>query len=403
MFHHRLTFGLLAGCLLIVAGLTASVDAKTAVVYVKGRTEPIKGELVQETADSVILSIAGINTPIDKARIEKMEFEKSLAEQFKEKRAEIKDDDFEARYNLARWAFKKETPEAYRLAKTELDGLTQDAPDHQQARLLKTLVERRIAAAEAIEDNGGTTGNTTTTNNGQTTATDAQANDKPATLDKDQRALLKVYELNLTQKPRIVIPRKTIDQFLKDYRTASSVQPYNDRKGQARFRKLDGYEQLEIMFAAQARPLYKDVVVRDEPKALEAFRTKVNPRYVVSYFARQFGKTPVSGVNLITVAPNSEEAAYTNFLMLHRANQNGVKLIDRDRPDQSLLLQWGLPRDEATYPAPEDVKNWRPYFTGKDDERYVEMLQWVGSLYRPSPQYPIEYSPAAPEKAEDAE
>jgi len=388
--------GPVVGLLSVLIVTVAWAQTRTAVVHLKDRAEPIRGQLVDETADRIILKIAGIDTPILKDNIEKIEFEKSLAERFKEKRAALDDDDAEGRFNLARWAFRTETETGYRLALTELSALTAGDPANQQARLLKRLVEQRLAALEAIEEDEAAP---TTPETGPTTTPDqpAAAPDQPKMLTEEQRNLLKVYEVNLKDEPRIVIPRNVIDDFLTDYRATAALGPYADRQGQARFRNLEGYEQLAVMFDAQARPLYGKVQIRDEPEPLQTFRARINPRYVVAYFARHFGQQPVPGVNLITLAPNSEPAAYTNFLMLHRADQDGLRFIDRDRPDQSLLLQWGLPRDEAIYPAPEDARNWRPYFTGRDDQRFIDMLQWVQQLYRPSPNYPIDYTPPSPE------
>jgi len=398
MFKPPIQRGLVAGLAVLLCTSITWAQTRTAVIYLTDRQDPIKGELVDETAEAYVLRIAGIDTPIPKNRVERMEFEKSLADQFKAKRAEIKDDDYDARYDLAKWAFDQESLAGYQLAKKELAALTQAKPDHQQARLLATLVDERIAALKAIEE--APNADQTDPADPQPTADPVTAK-KPKTLDENQRALLKVYEVNLANKPRLVIPRQTIDKLLKDYRGNAALNDFTDRQGMARFRNLEGHEQLAIMFEAQARALYDQVQMRDEPESLQTFRTKVNPSYVVRYFMRHFGAAPVEGVNLIDARPNVEENAYTNFLMLHRAKKDGLPFIDRDRPDQSLLLQWGLPRDDATYPAPE-VRNWRPYFTGPDDQRFKDMLQWIGSLYRPAPQYPIEYTPPSPEK-EDAE
>ena len=67
-------------------------------------------------------------------------------------------------------------------------------------------------------------------------------------------------------------------------------------------------------------------------------------------------------------------------------------MIDRDYPEKSLLLQWGLPRDIAKYPAPEDLKRWRPSFTNTKSRQYQLILKWIDSLYDPAPNYEVKYS-----------
>ena len=72
----------------------------------------------------------------------------------------------------------------------------------------------------------------------------------------------------------------------------------------------------------------------------------------------------------------------TNFYLLTQTKVGGIPMIDRNNPEESLLLQWGLPREEAKFGAPEDIKNWRPYFKDPKDERYTKMLSWIKSLIR---------------------
>ena len=390
----RIPRGVLAA--LVVALFAGSAwSARIAVVHLTDRADPIEGELVEETADKVVLKIAGINTPISKDRIRELTYKPSLAEQYKAKRAELKDDDFDARYDLARWLYDQETMEAYQIALAELNDITARSPGQRQAQLLKRLVQQRIAALEAIQEDPGA--ENPPPDNGDGPAAPPTA-ERPKALEKDQRSLLKIYEINLKDKPRVTVPHKVADDFLDKYRAADALSSYNSREGRARFHRLANYEQLSLMFEVQARDMYGEVIVQDEPEALAFFKQNVNPRYVTGYFIRMFGEEPVPGLKLIKEKGNSEPSAYTNFLLLHRASVDGQKFINRDRPDQSLLLQWGLPRQDAAFPAPQSVKNFRPYFTGPGDERFVEMVNWIKRLYFPSPDYPIEFDPSKPDE-----
>ena len=47
---------------------------------------------------------------------------------------------------------------------------------------------------------------------------------------------------------------------------------------------------------------------------------------------------------------------YTNFYILHALSENGLKMLDRANKEDSLLLQYGLPRDIAKAPHPEKMR-----------------------------------------------
>ena len=71
----------------------------------------------------------------------------------------------------------------------------------------------------------------------------------------------------------------------------------------------------------------------------------------------------------------------TNFYILTQTKIDGRRMIDRDTPEDSLLLQWGLPKADAKFAAP-DSERWQPYFRGTDDDRYKDMLKWIELLIR---------------------
>ncbi len=83
---------------------------------------------------------------------------------------------------------------------------------------------------------------------------------------------------------------------------------------------------------------------------------------------------------------------YTNFYILHKyANKDG-RMIDRTKPEESLLLQYGLPREMTNTPHP-DVPGWRPRFTSKSDRLYEQYRAFIDSLWQPTPDYGITYTP----------
>ncbi len=219
-------------------------------------------------------------------------------------------------------------------------------------------------------------------------------------LTDEQIHLIKVYEIDLQAEPRITIPRQTLLEFLENYRADPALAEYPGRAGRQTFLRLPGWRQLQILFQARAREFYDDVVVLDEPQAMQTFRTRIAAGLLAQRCARCHGGGEAPGLYLFAGQPNRESVAYTNFLILHRTG-----LIDRDQPIESRLLQYGLPRAEATDPHPEAAR-FQQYYTGVEDPRFQQAVEWVGQLYRPKPNYPIEYSvpqAAAPQPDEPAE
>lgn len=392
---------IVAACVAFWIGLVAATaaEAKTAVVYLKDRQAPVTGELVGENAEQVIIRVAGIATPYDRAMIDRIEWKLSPAEQFADKRAKIKDENIVGRYNLAEWAYKQDNANLDELAKEELAALLAAKPDVIEAKILLRLVEDQIAkradAATPTPPNGG--GNT----GAATPTTDPNAPALPSkTLSDDDRALLKVMLVDLSTKPRLMISNKVLDQFLKDFRDHPALALYQGRNGRAAFMRLQPHEQLGVIFEAKARAIYPQVQVRTEPAPLEEFRIKWNPHLVVRHFMRYFPEQSRQ-IYLQDKPANGEATAYTNLLMLHRASIDGKRLLNANQPRQSLLLQWGLPREEATSPAP-DVPGYRPYFNGMQDPRVAEFEKWVAGFYRYGESFPIDFQPpqaAEPEPA----
>src|SRR5439155_21709207 len=72
-----------------------------------------------------------------------------------------------------------------------------------------------------------------------------------------------------------------------------------------------------------------------------------------------------------------------------------LKLIDRQRPAQSLLLQYAMPGSMAESDHPE-VANFRPPLRGVNDARYRQLLEWIGQTLQPvEPDYGFEFKTPA--------
>ena len=83
---------------------------------------------------------------------------------------------------------------------------------------------------------------------------------------------------------------------------------------------------------------------------------------------------------------------YSNFFILSSTSFKDRKLIDRDNPVESLLIQYGLPQDVAKYPHPK-VKGFRAPIRSTQDKIYKDLLNWIqNELYRWQSDYGVKYT-----------
>jgi hypothetical protein len=80
------------------------------------------------------------------------------------------------------------------------------------------------------------------------------------------------------------------------------------------------------------------------------------------------------------------------------AKVDGRPIVDFERPERSILIQYAMPRDRASTPHP-DVKGWKPALGEGNQLRLTDSLDWIRSMYRPRPDYPITFEPLAPPAA----
>ena len=350
---------------------------KVAVVTMKdGRV--LKGELIRQDDKSVELAISGIHTPIKRRDIARVQTEPSMEEQYWRRRAELEDDDLDGRYQLAYFLYEQK---ALLLAREELADLKQRFADNAKVEALSDVVADAIRRRDEQPANSGRPRNER-----------PRLDETPARhLSAEQINLIRLWELPidiLEAKPRVLVPRDVVDKLFERYATHERVP--KGRRDQRAFRAAPDYEKLELIFAIQARDLYGQVKVREDPPPLRDFRGLINPIYVARYFRRYFGTGQIEGLTLLGRRPNSHEEAYTNFYLLSQFSASELPMIDRHQPERSLLLQWGLPRDSAVHPAPQ-VKGWRPYFSSLDDPNLERYVQWISSLYSPTPDYGIDF------------
>lgn len=348
----------------------------------------IEGELVRNEERSVALRIAGVVVSFERDRIERLVVLDPLEVRYQRLRASIADDDVEHLVMLAEWLQRRRM---FREALVELDTALKADPTHAEALRQRPIVAELAALAER---GGG--GDRADREREREEAARFPSRLPPGgfpLLTPEEINLIKVYEIDLRDPPKVIVPRNTVVRLLNEYSDDPLIP--GTREGRDAFLRKDSRDILDVMFRLRARDLYSQVTVLDHPRSMRLFRDQVHAAWLVNSCAstRCHGGSDAGRLRLYNYRPTAAESVYTNFLILERfTTQDGKRLIDYDEPERSPLLQMGLPRADARTPHPV-VRGWSPIFRNREARRFVQAVEWIRSMYRPRPEYPIEYPP----------
>jgi len=367
----------------------------TEAIITKTDGKQVEGLLIREDADAIVLQTRRGEVIIPTSLVRDVEILDPLIERYRRLRADIPEGDVIGRINLAEWLRDRR---AYRLALSEVDKALSIEPFNREAKRLRRWLELQIELARPAEG--------TASERGRERRDRREKKREFPLLGEGEVNLLKVFEVDLSDPPRMVIDRETVDRFLEAYADHPLIPP--TEAGRDAIRRWAAPRVLDLMFRVKARDFYHDVRVLDDPEAMKRFREEVHDRWLINSCAT----TACHGgeaagrlyLNNDTMRRGKrEEIVYTNFLILERFKlADGTPLIDYEHPRSSPLLQMGLPREKSEHPHPEvgarrGTAGWRHVFRDDRDLRFREALEWINAMYRPRPDYPIEYEPPKPD------
>lgn len=132
----------------------------------------------------------------------------------------------------------------------------------------------------------------------------------------------------------------------------------------------------------------KDVILSDPPVILN-FK-KVQQSILSTGCASCHSGDKAAGTFSLHFPADSQAATYTNFLILQKYNQKiGDRLysmIDRERPADSLLIQYAVPLEMGNPPHPK-AANYRGVVHTRNDPRLKNAQDWISSLSPVAPDY----------------
>ena len=301
----------------------------------------------------------------------------------------------EARYILAEWALKNGL--LTRSRGQLLEALKLKA-DYIEAVLLLRQVEARIRAATTTTKPARPGGP------GWTPGTEAPGGPTLRSewlLTNDDIQNIRLEELRATDRVSIRFRNDLLDRFIammegrKEFKQAGYA---------GRFRALSDVGKAVYILdniGREQTDIKDDIIVRTDPSFMVKFRSAVFPtvgRYCAAPHCHG-GSKPLGGLKLFGVRVRSANVDYTNFLILDTYTKHGWRMVNRNDADLSLLLQFGLPAEQAEKRHPKADRKGKairvnPMFTSRKSPLYKRMLQWIESLKGPlHPDYRLKWRP----------
>lgn len=344
----------------------------------------ITGTLVEETDEAITLNINGIRTTIEIGKIRESYIQAPIEDRYRRVRASIDDDDAEQLIQLARWLMKNERND---LALAELNGVLEKEPFNETASNLKTVAEQNIRLKEARNND-----NRQDAPRKPRERVERDAPDFPLLTDSDINTI-RVWEVDEENPPRLRIDPGTLESAFELYADHNLVP--ETAAGREAILRASTKEQLNFLFELQARELYPEVQVLDDPKSIKIFRDHVHRTWLRNACAttKCHGGAEAGRFRLIRTTTNTPPVYYTNMWILENyRTEEGLPLLNFQDPAESPLLKMALPRTETNTPHP-DVLGWRFVFRSSEDRNYRRTVDWIESMWTPRPDYDIDYDP----------
>jgi len=351
----------------------------------------LSGVIVEERADAVVIRIGKVETTLARSHIDRITVERPAIERYREMRAILDPEDTDRMLMLIDWM---RTEGLLEEAKREITAVLEREPGNGDALRLSKLIDEQLTLRAGMrnrDDEESPPRRTITPRELRRPS----AQEFPL-LSEEEANLVKVYEVDLDDPPRLLIERDTIDALISGHRGEAGI-PRQEGEDQA-FRRRPAHEILRAMFEVRARDLYGEVRVIDLPESLRLFRDNVNATWLVNGCATTacHGGYQAGDFMLYNRTPTREEAALTNLLILERyRTEEGVPLIDYARPERSLLLQLTMKPNISAWPHPR-VPGYKPIFMSTRSRRYVQAVEWIEAMHRPRPDYPVDFTPPTP-------
>jgi len=356
--------------------------------------------ILADEFDHVMIQIEGIRARLKRERVSHVVLQPTFDQRYQEYKAALQPGMFESHFKLCRWLVEQRR---YELAREELQALLVQT-EMLEARQLLTVVNAQITLQaqqpkELVADDPEVeAGEDEPIEEAEPRVGTVREQDllPQQLLTKEDVNVIRVYELDFENLTRVSISPDTVRELIEKYGTSDLI-PANQTGRNAIFRAAadDPMQVVRLMFELRARDLYPQIQVNSEPHALNLFRQRVHDTWLMNNCAtRACHGGPYAGQFFLHRRNYKEDRVrYTNMLILERLKLDEQwPLINYDDPERSLIIQYGLPRDQSRKPHPK-VTNWKPAFSPTSPRMKDDAIEWIKSMMVPRPAYPVEYEP----------
>jgi hypothetical protein len=375
-------------------------EPREAVVILRdGRT--FSGVLVSQNDKSVVLNIGGLDTTFATPKVERVRMLEPVLERYKALRASIDDHNSEQLLLLVDFLIARD-----KLAESvkELEALIARQPNNEGAKLKLDRVLTLVALRESEEEAAAAQADgRLQPGAAPSTDRDSGGGGGAPLLTPEQANLLKVFELDLDQRPAVAVPRQVGEEVMQKF--AGDPLVPTTKEGRDALIAEGSLGLVDLMFRLRARDYYSQIRVLSTPQPLQKFREEIQQGLLLSGCATSGCHGSYAGGRLVlaTRRPTSEIGALTNFLIINEFRMSdGSALLNFQKPEHSALIELALPRDQSARPHPPaphpetGADQWRPFIRGRSDPRVARIAAWVSSIYQPRAQYSVGYTPVRP-------
>jgi len=335
---------------------------------------------VSEQDDQVIVDHKGIHTTIPRERIRSLTYADSIDQEYRRRLNKLTRYDVPGRMELAHWLFDNK---AYDLAAQVLEEARQIKPHNADIADMMRTVQRQVDLDERETRRHGPVELAAADNNPRGVDPPARAPAKSPAAGR----LLTPEEINLVkqaewQEGQQIKSIKFENDVRRRYVAREGINP-------ADFNRLPPYQQAWAILQHGTDDMKKDVILVGDPPVMFQFK-KVQQQVLIACGNCHNPDKPAG--NFALHVPGSNEAElYTNFIILQKYHYYKTKdrdyvMINRERPEDSVLVQFALPPDIADPPHPQ-AANYHGVVRTRNDVKYKTMVDWISALSPVAPDY----------------
>ena len=359
-----------------------------------------EGIIVEDAFEYVLMEIHGIRAKLKRETVSHVVLQPTFEQRYAEYKAGLREGMYDAHLGLCRWLLDQRK---YQMAREELVSLLEqtEMPD---ARKLLRLVDAQLALAQEPEREAGEDQPATQPESigDSSSAEESSAEDAHSLMEHlisaEDVNIIRVYEIDFDHPPKVTITPDTVRAIIERY-GAEKLVPASQTGRNAMYRAASDQplDVVRLMFELRARDLYPQIQVNSEPHNLNQFRLRVHDTWLMNNCATSRCHGGPDAGRLILNRRNfkNDRVRYTNLLILERLSLDPEwPLINYERPDDSLIIQYGLSREDPTCRKPHPkVAGWKPAFSSVNPRLKQEAIDWIRSMMIPRPEYPVDYQP----------